>query len=144
MDQFGAAHPRGTGSTVVTTDSTPSSAKTLFRPAQYIIQKNASVADDISAVTMPLLEKFPNATAQELMAHGDLRYEDIRVGNKGACLNYNLLGMCSDQKCTYRHTKAKRTQERVQSVTSKLQPAIQNFMAAGAPSNAPVNKRKQD
>jgi hypothetical protein len=101
MDQFGAGHPQGMGSTVVTTDSTISSAKTLFRPAQYVTQKNANVADDISAVTMPLLEKFPNATAQELMAHGDLQYEDIRVGNKGACLNYNLLGVCSDQTCTY-------------------------------------------
>jgi hypothetical protein len=118
MDQFRAGHPRGKGSTVTTTDSTISSAETLFRPAQYVTQRDANVVDDISAVTMPLIEKFPNATAQELMAHGDLRYKDIRVSNKGACLNYNLLGMCSDQACTYRHTKAKPMQERVQSVAS--------------------------
>jgi hypothetical protein len=35
------------------------------------------------------------------MAHGDLRYDGIRIGNKGACLNYNLLGICKDQTCPY-------------------------------------------
>jgi hypothetical protein len=144
MTQFGAAHPIGGGSTSETADSTISSAETLFRPAQWIMPKNANVADDISAVTMPLLEKFPNATAQELMAHGELRYDDIRVGNKGACLNYNLFGVCKDKACSYRHSKAKPTQERAKSVASKLQPAIQSFMAAGAPPAAPIHKRKRD
>jgi hypothetical protein len=29
------------------------------------------------------------------------------MGNKGACLNFNLLGVCSDPKCLYRHARAK-------------------------------------
>ena len=61
-----------------------------FAPAEYVSHKNTSIADDIRAITMPLIEKFPNATMKALMAHGDLRYDDIRIGNKGACPNYNL------------------------------------------------------
>ena len=75
-------------------DSTLSShSDSLFRPADWVTPKNPNVADDISAITMPLLSKFPHATTKALMAHGDLRYDDIRIGNKGACLNYNLLGI---------------------------------------------------
>jgi hypothetical protein len=144
VTQFGASHPRGDGSTHVTADSTISSGESLFRPAEWVTQKNTSISDDISAVTMPLIEKFPNATTEALMAHSDLRYDDIRVGNKGACLNYNLFGACKDKSCSYRHAKAKPTQERINSVTEKLKPAIQNFIAAGAPSHVQAKKRKRD
>jgi hypothetical protein len=73
LDQFGAHHPRGgTGGTASTDDSTLSSKGDLFRPADWVTPKNPSVADDISAVTMPMLQKFPNATADALMAHGAL------------------------------------------------------------------------
>jgi hypothetical protein len=60
MAQFGATHPRGEGSTMDTADSTISSGESMFRPAEWVTQKNPSVSDDISAVTMPLIEKFPN------------------------------------------------------------------------------------
>ena len=91
---------------------------------------------------MPLLQKFPKATAEALMAHGDLRYDDIRIGNKGPCLNYNLLGICKDRTCLYRHSIAQPTPERIKLVTDKLKPAVQQFMSAGAP--APNRaKRKQ-
>jgi hypothetical protein len=116
----------------------------MFRPAEWVTQKNPSVSDDISAVTMPLIEKFPNATTEALMAHSDLRYDEIRVGNKGACLNYNLFGVCRDKSCSYRHTKAKPTQERINAVAEKLKPAIQSFIVAGAPSNTHSKKRKRD
>jgi hypothetical protein len=92
---------------------------------------------------MPMLQKFPNATAEVLMAHGDLRYEDIRIGNKGACLNYNLLAICKDRTCSYRHSKAQSTPERIKAVTYKLKFAVQQFMTAGAPSNPNRTKRKR-
>jgi hypothetical protein len=61
LEQFGATHPRG-GGTASTANSTLSTTDSLFRPADWVSPKNASVSDDISAVTMPLLDKFPNAT----------------------------------------------------------------------------------
>jgi hypothetical protein len=114
----------------------------MFRPAEWVMPKNANISDDISVLTGPMMLKFPNAMADALMAHADLRYDDIRVGNKGACLNYNLLGQCPDKACTYRHAKAKPTEERSKSVAAKLRPAIASFMAAGAPSAA-NRKRKR-
>jgi hypothetical protein len=146
MAQFGAAHPRGEASTQGTANSTVSSGERLFCPAKWATQKNTSGSDDISAVTMPLIDKFPNATTTKaLMAHSNLRYDEIRVGNKGVCLNYNLFGVCRDKSCSYRHTKAKPTQERINAVANKLKPAIQSFMVAGAPaSNTHAKKRKRD
>jgi hypothetical protein len=142
--QFGASHPRSTDSTkdnTIRSDGT--TAESMFRPAEWVTPKNPSVADDISVITGPLMTQFPNATAEAIMAHSDLRYDDIRVGNKGACLNYNLLGLCSDRSCTYRHSKAKPTEERTRSVATKLKPAIAAFMAAGAPSGPNRTKRKR-
>jgi hypothetical protein len=144
VEQFGAKHPRGNGSTRDTVDSTiSSSSASMFRPAEWVSPKNPGISDDISAITMPLMDKFPNATTEALMAHGDLKYDDIRVGNKGACLNYNLFGICKDKACTYRHARAQPTQERINMIADKLKPAIQSFMAAGAPSNAHGTKRKR-
>jgi hypothetical protein len=144
LEQFGAQHPRGSGGTLSTADSTLSSNSNdqLFKPADWVTPKNNSVADDISALTMPLLEKFPHATAEALMAHSDLRYDDIRIGNKGACLNYNLLGVCKDRSCSYRHSKAQPTPERIKLVADKLKPAVDSFITAGAPAN-PNRKRKR-
>jgi hypothetical protein len=67
----------------------------------------------------------------DIMSHGSLKYEDIRVGNKGACLNFNLLGVCNDKSCTYQYSKANPTDERVKAVTKKLGPAIQGFISEG-------------
>jgi hypothetical protein len=114
----------------------------LFRPADWVMPKNSTISDDISVITQPLMTKFPNSTADAIMAHSDLRYEDIRIGNKGACLNYNLLGQSPDQGCTYRHSRAQPSEERAKLVAEKLKPAIANFMAAGAPST-PSKKRKR-
>jgi hypothetical protein len=143
LEQFGAQHPRGSGGTLGTADSTLSSnSNDMFKPADWITPTNNNVADDISALTMPLLEKFPHATAEALMAHSDLRYDDIRIGNKGACLNYNLLGICKDRGCSYRHSKAQPTPERIKAVTGKLKAAVDSFISAGAPAN-PNRKRKR-
>ncbi len=103
----------------------------MFKPANWVVPKNADIANDISAITPPLLDKFPKATMNDIMNLGSLRYEDIRIGNKGACLNYNMLGVCNDKSCTYRHSKANPTEDRVKAVASKLGPAIQVFMADG-------------
>jgi hypothetical protein len=137
--QFGASN--GGPSTAATDLSSLSSNRDeLFKPAEFVAPKNASVPDDISAITMPLMDKFPQATANALMAHGSLNFEDIRVGNKGACLNYNLLGICSDPKCSYRHSRAKPTPERIKQVVEALKPTIQSYLASGGTTD---RKRKR-
>jgi hypothetical protein len=114
----------------------------MFKPADFVSPKNSSVPDDISALTGPLMDKFPNATTGVLMMHGQLNFEDIRVGNKGACLNYNLLGVCIDPKCSYRHAKAKPTTERIRAVVNMLKPAVEAYIANGGATSA-TSKRKR-
>jgi hypothetical protein len=128
-------------STAGTELSSLSSGPDLFKPADFVAPKNTSVPDDISAITMPLLEQFPNVTTTALMSHGQLGFEDIRVGNKGACLNYNLLGICSDPKCSYRHSRAKPTAERIKAVVSSLGPAVQAYLTTGGVAASTKRKR---
>ena len=71
-------------------------------------------------ITNPLMYKISKVTAQSLMSYANLKYEDIRVGNNGAFLNYNVLGICSDPNCSYRHKKANPTKERTKAVKTKL------------------------
>jgi hypothetical protein len=133
MAQFGIG-PRSTNTTVGSSRSGNEEPE-MFRPADWVVPKNDSIADDISAITSPLLEKFPHATMHEIMSHGSLKYDDVRVGNKGACLNYNMLGVCNDKACTYRHSKANPTEERIKAVATKLGPAIQGFISDGGRPN---------
>ena len=138
VEQFGVEQhqPRGTPISAASSRSGPD----LFKPADYVPHKNNAVPDDISMLTDPLMAKFPKATAEALMSHANLKYDDIRVGNKGACLNFNLLGICNDPNCSYRHTQAKPTDERIKVVHGKLEPAIQSYIAEGGPS---AKKRKR-
>jgi hypothetical protein len=105
----------------------------LFRDAPHVPPTSFDIPDEISTITMLLLEKFPKVTMASVMAHLDLKYDDIRVGNKGACLNLNLLGICSDSGCQYRHTRGKPTAERIAAVSQKLGPAIDKYMTDGGP-----------
>jgi hypothetical protein len=64
----------------------------MFRPANYIAAENTDIPGDISSITGPLLDKFPAMTAEQIMSLGALKYDDLRVGQRGACLIQNLLG----------------------------------------------------
>jgi hypothetical protein len=130
LSQFGVGN-RSLASTADSTRSGDNDAEGMFRPADWVVPQNASIPDDVSAITLPLLDTFPKATMNDIMSHGSLKYEDIRVGNKGACLNFNLLGVCNNKSCTYQHSKANPTDERVKAVTKKLGPAIQGFISEG-------------
>jgi hypothetical protein len=128
LDQFNATHPQADASTSQMANCTLSSGDSMFRPAKYVSHKNSSIADHISVVTTPLVNKFPNATTEALMAHDDLRYNDIHIGNKGACLKYNLFGICKDKVCSYCHARAKPSADIIKMVTDKLKKAIQSFI----------------
>jgi hypothetical protein len=113
----------------------------LSKPTGFMAPKNTSVPDDISAITMPLLEQFPNVTTTALMSHGQLGFDDIQVGNKGACLNYNFLGICSDPRCSYQHLRAKPTAERIKVVVSSLGPAVQAYLTTRGVAASSKRKR---
>jgi hypothetical protein len=110
LDQFGTTYPRGGGSTARIANNTLSSNNFLFCPADWVSPNIASVSGNISAITMPLMNKFLNATTEALMAHVDLGYDDL-------CVGYNLFEGCKDRNYAYRHTKAKPTTHRIKFVT---------------------------
>jgi hypothetical protein len=129
MAQFGIAMSGCSTETAATNSS--SSKSGMFNPADWGVPKNASIPDDISAITSPLLEKSPQTTMNDIMSHGSLRYEYICMGNKGVCLNFNMLGVCNDKSCTYQHVKANPMDELIKAAAIKLGPAIQGFIADG-------------
>ena len=113
----------------------------IFRPANYLPYWKTEVPDYISGITNPLIAKFLKAAAQSLMIHVRLKYEDIRVVNNGACLNYNLFCICSDPNCSYRRTKANFNVNSINAVKIKLEYAISSYIAEGGVSkkrNRPV------
>ena len=70
------------------------------------------------------MTEFLQTTAEPLMNHANLRCNEIRVREKGACLNYNLLDICNEANCSYRHTKSNPTAEIIKAVKAKIEPAI--------------------
>jgi hypothetical protein len=97
--------------------------------------ENLHILDDISTVTGTLLDKHPSVTPEQIMSFGSLKYEDLRAGQHGACLNQNLLGQCDNSSCTYIHEAAKPTVQRAKEAkeaAAKLGPSIEGFMKARA------------
>jgi hypothetical protein len=114
----------------------------MFRPANFIAAENLHIPDDISTVTGPLLDKHPSVTAEQIMSFGALKYDNLRVGQRGACLNQNLLGRCDSPACTYIHKAAKPTAQRAKEVAAKLGPVIAGFMKARASRTGAKRKRR--
>jgi hypothetical protein len=139
ISQFGLEHLSQRGKPLSSTGSS-SRGQDMFRSADYVPHQNNEVPDDISLLTNPLITKLPKVTTDALLTHFSLKYEDIQVGNKGACLNFNLLGICSDSNCTYRHNQARPTEDRIKAVRDKLEPAIPAYILEGGPA---AKKRKR-
>jgi hypothetical protein len=114
----------------------------MFRPADFIAAENLHIPDDISTITGSLLDKHPSVTAEQIMSFGALKYDDLRVGQRGACLNQNLLGRCDSPACIYIHEVAKPTTQRAKEVAAKLAPAIASFMKAQASRAGAKRKRR--
>jgi hypothetical protein len=142
LEQFGERVP-SYPSTVTRESGGGNSGGSIFRPAEYIAAENTHIPDDISTITGPLLEKYPAATAEQIMSHGALKYDDLRVGQRGACLNQNLLGRCSNPKCTYIHDAAMPTTQRAKEVAAKLRPAVASFMTAKAAGRAGAKRKRR-
>ena len=142
LEQFGE---RTSNPSTITQDSLGSGRRgngEIFRPAEFIAGENLHIPDDISTITGPLLDKHPSVTAEQIMSFGALKYDDLRVGQRGACLNQNLLGRCDNPACTYIHEVAKPATQRAKEVAAKLAPAIASFMKARASRAGAKRKRR--
>jgi hypothetical protein len=61
---------------------------------------------EIAKVCLPLLTDFPSMQLNELLKAPSpkVTMDEVKLSNKGACLRMNLLGKCSTQGCSFRHT----------------------------------------
>jgi hypothetical protein len=114
-----------TGSASKPQDDLFPGAKPAFVPAT-----NNCVPDDISAITGPFMDKFPDGTVGDLL-HGGAKFEDLRMGKKRTCMNYNLLGICADPTCRYQHNKSKPAADKAKSIAAKLKPVVEDLLASG-------------
>ena len=103
----------------------------MFKTSEFVTHRNTDIHDDISGIADPLMTKFPKTTAESITNHAKLRYDEIRVGNKGSCLNYNLILICHNANCYYQHTNATTTPERIKVVKENLHPTISSYIKKG-------------
>ena len=103
----------------------------LFKPEEVVPHRNTDIHEDISGIADSTMTEFLQTTSESLMNHANLRCDEIRVRGEGACLNYNLLDICNEAKCSYRHTRANSTAEIIKAVKAKLEPAIASYAKEG-------------
>jgi hypothetical protein len=102
-----------------------SKADAVHKLANWVAPTNSAISDGISVLAMPLTQNIPKATADVILAHADLCFDYIWVDNKRSCLNYNLMEAFSDKSCTYQHSQANPSEERVGSIAGNLKPAME-------------------
>ena len=74
------------------------------------------------------MKEFSKTKVETLMTHENLWYDDIGVGGKCACLNYNLLGICNNANRPYQQTKANPKGEMIKAIKVKLDTAIASYV----------------
>jgi hypothetical protein len=66
----------------------------------------------------------------EVVKKGGIRFRVVQIGVKGDCSNFNLLGKCTDQNCTYAHKPAKVGEERQVAVAKTIDQAVAKMKGA--------------
>jgi hypothetical protein len=112
-----------------TQDKRPDDLFPGAKPA-FVPMTNDSVPDNISAITGPFMEKFPDATVGDLLWAG-AKFEDLRMRKRGNCMNYNLLGICTDPSCRYQHNKANPAADKAKLIAGKLKPVVDDMLSTG-------------
>jgi hypothetical protein len=62
---------------------------------------------------------YPTLSVMDMVKRGGIRFGAIQIGNKWDCSNFNLLGKCTDPRCTYTHKPA-RVEEEQQVAVAKI------------------------
>lgn len=75
----------------------------------------------------------PLTNVQELLKHvNNISINSVTVCRRGHhCINYNLIGRCSDCKCQHQHLVAKPTAEKVTKILAVLKHAVDKMLKAG-------------
>jgi hypothetical protein len=74
---------------------------------------------------------YPTLSVMDMVKKGGIKFGEVQIGGKGDCINFNLLGKCSDPYCTYNHRPAKVGEERQVKVARKIDEAVAKMKGAG-------------
>jgi len=99
-------------------------------PVTKATGRNPEYSPQFCQALKPLVDKYPLTTMNEIMAsvHPMLKYELVRPGKRGECINFTILGGCYNAKCTYRHLPAHATEKRTTEILDSLAPCISAYM----------------
>jgi hypothetical protein len=72
---------------------------------------NLAIIPEFKTALEEVLKAFPRLNVHKLLKHADnVSLNSITVGRRGHhCINYNIIGRCSDRRCRYQHLAAKPT-----------------------------------
>jgi hypothetical protein len=65
---------------------------------------------------------YPTMSLRDLVKKGEIKYESIKVGSRGDCASFGLLGRCGS--CTYQHAVCTVAPERCVTISNALKEAM--------------------
>ncbi len=93
----------------------------------------------INSAIPPLCQKavanftklYPTLSVLDMVRKGGIKFGAVQIGGKGDCSNFNLLGKCTDPKCTYNHKPARVGEEWQVAVAKKIDQAMAKMKGTG-------------
>jgi hypothetical protein len=91
------------------------------------------VPPSIKTILRGARSKYPTLTVAELMAAHDppLKYDQVKLGPSGSCLDFLVFGLCKNALCSYKHAATASIQTvRAETVAPRLAEAYTAYDAA--------------
>jgi hypothetical protein len=74
---------------------------------------------------------YPTLTVLDMVRKGGIKFGAVQIGGKGDCSNFNLLGRCTNPKCTYNHKPARVGEEGQVAVAKTIDQAMAKMKGTG-------------
>ena len=91
--------------------------------------KNSSIPPLCATVVREYNRLYPTLDISTFVRKAGIRYMDVKVGTKGDCTNFGLLGRCSET-CTYRHRVITVPDDRARTIKTALEDGLAKLAAA--------------
>jgi hypothetical protein len=92
--------------------------------------KNPSIPLTCQPCVKELKRLYPTMGIVSFCKKGKVKYANLAIGGKGDCVNYGLLGECTEE-CSYRHVVITVPEERQHVVKKTMTKGLANLAAAG-------------
>ena len=76
------------------------------------------------------IKLFLILSVMDMVKKGGIKFGAVQIGGKVDCSNFNLLGKCTNQNCTYVHKPAKVGEERQVAVARTIDQVVAKVKGA--------------